>query len=320
MSNNKTIETLKFEPLHEDNIKAVHQMCNKNVQFLNHSFQTFKTTTIESKSFDPELTIVASELEGNIIAFFMVVFRRSQVFRKKRKVAVLKFFVVSKEWRYKGLGTKIYLELYKRIKNSENRCFRMKYEVMSSVPDYWLPGLDPRHTEAFFFLEKQGFKKKGERINLCVSLEEISDKKPLDHVNGYEISRATSNDKKELIPLKFMSKKYQLSFWPDEVGISLHKDLITTFIARESMSGRIIGWASHSVHFPGSFGPTGVDKRERGNKLGTILLNWCLWDMKQMGLKQATILWVEIETIYFYLKSRGAHISEIYWVMNKRIK
>ena len=303
MSNTKNIETLKFEPLHEDNLKAVHQMCNKNVQFLNHSFQTFKTTTIESKSFDPELSIVASDLEGKIIAFFMVVFRRSQIFRKKRKVAVLKFFVVSKEWRYKGLGTKIYLELYNRIKSSENGCFRMKFEVMSSVPDYWLPGLDPRHTEAFFFLEKQDFKKKGERINLCVNLEEISDDKPLDNLNGYVITRATINDKSELVPLKFMSKAYQLSFWPDEVGISLHREPVTTFIA-------------------GSFGPTGVDKRARGNKIGTILLNWCLWDMKQMfmELKQATILWVEIETIYFYLKSRGAHISEIYWVMNKRIK
>ena len=151
MSNNKNIETLKFEPLHEDNIKAVHGMCNNNVQYLNHTFQTFKATTIESKSFDPELTIIASDLEGNIIAFFMAVFRRAQVFRKKRKVAVLKFFVVSEEWRYKGLGTKMYLELYKRIINSEHKCFRMKYEVMSSVPDYWLPGLDPRHTDAFFF-------------------------------------------------------------------------------------------------------------------------------------------------------------------------
>jgi len=319
MSNNKNIESLKFEPLHEDNIKAVYEMCNNNVQFLNQTFQNFKMATIGSKSFNPELSIVASEPEGKVVAFFMAVFRRSQVFRKKRKVVVLKFFVVHKEWRYKGLGTKIYLKLYKRITNSENKCFRMKYEVMSSVPDYWLPGLDPRHTEAFFFLKKQGFKKKGERINLCINLEEFSDKNPLDQVNGYKIARATENDKDELIPLKFMSKAYQHSFWPDEVGISLQKDPITTFIARESNSGKILGWASHSVHFPGSFGPTGVNKGARGNKIGTILLNWCLWDMKQMGLKQATILWVEIDTIYFYLKSKDAHICEIYWVMNKRI-
>ncbi|MHA1257826.1 MAG: hypothetical protein ACTSPS_19765 [Promethearchaeota archaeon] len=62
MNTTNNIESLKFEPLHEDNIKAVHEMCNKNVQFLNHTFQTFKTTTIESKSFDPELSIVASDL------------------------------------------------------------------------------------------------------------------------------------------------------------------------------------------------------------------------------------------------------------------
>lgn len=317
MDNNKNIESLNFKPLNRENIKSVYQMCNNNVLFINQSFQTFEKATLGSKQFDPKLSIVASDTEGRIAAFFMIVFRRSNILRKKRKVAVLKFFVVDKEWRYNGLGSKIFLMLSKRIKKSEKKCFRMKFEVMSSQPDYWLPGLDPRHTEAFFFLKKHGFKKIGERINLCVNLENIE--KPPTELNRYKVSRATLNDKNELIPLAFMPKLYQLSFWPEEIEMSLHNESITTFIAREPKNGKIIGWASHSIHFPGSFGPTGVSKSARSKGLGTLLLNWCLWDIKQIGLKQAKILWVEGNTIYFYLKSRGAHICEIFWTMKKRI-
>ena len=114
MDNNKNIELLKFEPLNREDIKSVYRMCNNNVLFINQSFQTFEKATLGSKQFDPKLSIVASDTEGRIAAFFMIVFRRSNILRKKRKVAVLKFFVVDKEWRYNGLGSKIFLILSKK--------------------------------------------------------------------------------------------------------------------------------------------------------------------------------------------------------------
>jgi len=100
--------------------------------------------------------------------------------------------------------------------------------------------------------------------------------------------------------------------------MTFDNDPITTFIAKDQ-SGKIVGWASHSIHFPGSFGPTGVKKSLRGKGLGGVLLNWCLYDLKQMGLKIGKVMWVVDNTVYFYLKSKGAHICEFFWTMKRRV-
>ncbi len=71
-------------------------MCEKNVLFVSHPFPSFQRVTVESASFNPDLSVVALDVRGNVIAFFMVVLRRTFLFRKKRSVAVLKFFVVDK--------------------------------------------------------------------------------------------------------------------------------------------------------------------------------------------------------------------------------
>ena len=248
----------------------------------------------------------------------MAVIRRSHIPKKSRYVGVIKFFVVEKSWRNIGLGTKLFKIIHKKFKNSVKKCWRMRFLVHTSQPDYWLPGLDPRHTEAYFFLKKHGFKRGTERNNLWIDLEKFPNEQPPSEFRGYKISRAKLEEKDEIIPLKFMSRAYQMGFWPDETELTFRNDPITTFIARNS-NNEVIGWASHNTLYPSNFGPTGVRKSERGKGLGTILLDWCLWDMKQMGLKRAVIMWVTGNTVYFYLKSRGAHICEFYWSMKRRV-
>jgi predicted N-acetyltransferase YhbS len=320
----KNLDTLNMEPLSKENINKVHIMCEENVLFLSRSFDTFERHTIRSDLFNPELSIVVKDQDDVVIAFFMAVIRRSRVFIFSRNVAILKFFVVEKSWRNIGLGAKLFNVVHEKIKISEKKCWRMKFFIHTSQPNYWSPGLDPRHTEAYFFLKKHGFKKGYERNNLWIDLEEISEERPPSEFRGYKLSRATHEEKDEIIPLRFMSKIYQWGFWPDETELTFRNTPITTFIARNS-NNEVIGWASHNTLFCGgkqkesNFGPTGVKKSERGKGLGTVLLDWCLWDMKQMGLKQATIMWVTGKTVYFYLKSRGAHICEFYWPMKRKV-
>jgi len=314
-NNEIDLDALDLAPISDENCEKVYQMCESNVEHMSQPFQTFKRATLGSGLFNPDLTIVASDDKGNVVAFFMAVLREPFVL-KKRRVAVLKFFVVEEQWRYKGIGTGLFDLLHQTI--SENKCFRMKFEVLSSLPDYWYPGLDPRNTEALFFLKKLGFKKGHERINLCVDLSKISDEPPPMEHRGFKISRASKVDKEELVPLKFMPKVYQVGFWPQETAITFTNDPITSFIAKDQ-SGKIVGWASHSIHFPGSFGPTGVKKSLRGKGLGGVLLNWCLYDLKQMGLKIGKVMWVVDDTVYFYLKSKGARICEFFWTMKRRV-
>ena len=320
MSEDLRFNSLRFEPIGENNIEKVHQMCEDNVKFVSQTLETFKQATINSKQFKPEFSLVAIDSNGDPISFFMVVFRKPYVFKKIRDIAVLKFFVVREDWRYKGLGTYLFKELLLRVKKSKFKCFRMKFEVMVSMPDYWYPGLDPRHTRAFFFLKKLGFKKKYERVNLCVDLKTILDKKPPNQLKGFKIERALEDDIENVSSLSFIDKKYRWSSWPAEIRISFMNTPISTFLARDSANNnQIVGWATHSVGFPGCFGPTGVSKKVRGRGLGSILLRWCLWDLKNQGIEYCTIRWVGENTTYFYLKSVGAIMSPIYWTMSKRI-
>jgi ribosomal protein S18 acetylase RimI-like enzyme len=305
--------------LTHENIDRVHQFCEDNVRNISHSLETFKATTIQSRIFDPSLSVVLTEESGEIIAFFMGVLRKSLILKRFRKVAVLKFFIVHKDWRNRGIGTYLINHLTEKIEKSDNKSFRMKFEVMSSAPDYWYPGLDPRLTEAFFFLKKHGFKKGIERINLCKSLGDISSERPPSAYKGYRVKRAEKSDEEELVRLSFMPKLYQWSFWPDEIILSFQNSPITTFIVIDLTSEKIIGWASHSIQFPGSFGPTGVKKSERGRGLGKLLLKWCLWDLKtNFDVDQMIINWVQENTTYFYSKSIGAYICGLYWTMKKR--
>ncbi len=319
MSKLANFPTLTTSKLNESNSQDVYQFCESNVSHYSFSYEDFEKTTFIDHFFDPDFTIVVSDPNNQVVAFFQVVFRNPMVFRRTRKVAILKFFVVRKDWRRKGLGTHLFELLIEKVNASEFKCFKMKFEVGSSKPAYFLPGLDPRHTEAYFFLEKIGFKMGKERINLEVNIDTIPDDPPEKLISNFEISRADIESKPELSKLKFMPIIYRRSAWPKEILLSFMNTPITTFIAKNRGSGKIEGWASHSIHFLGSFGPTGVSKKVRKKGLGSLLLKWSLWDLKRLGAKQIRILWVELDTVKYYLKSVGAHISETFWTLTMRI-
>jgi mycothiol synthase len=320
MKEDSRFQSLGFEPLGPNNVEKVHLMCEDNVKFVSQSLDTFINATINSKFFVPEFSIVALDDKEAPVAFFVVQIKKPYVFKKYRDIAVLKFFVVRDDWQYKGLGTYIFTELLTRVKNSHYKCFRMKFDVMVSAPDYWYPGLDPRHTRAFFFLKKLGFRKGSERVNLSVDLNTISEERPPNQKDEFIIERAREEDIEYLVLLEFMDKKYRWSYWPEEIRLSFMNSPISTIVARDTKKDNtIIGWATHSVGFPGCFGPTGVSKKVRGKGIGGLLLRWCLWDLKSQGIDECTIRWVGENTTYFYLKSVGARIGQIYWTMNKRI-
>src|SRR5665648_133384 len=118
MTSNLRIKSLRFEVLNENNLNNVHSMCQNNVSFVSHSLKTFENATLKSNYFIPEFSMVALNDNDDIIAFFMVVIKKPYVFQKLRNIATLKFFVVYKKWRLKGIGTYLYNELLTRVKNS----------------------------------------------------------------------------------------------------------------------------------------------------------------------------------------------------------
>ncbi|MCK4280786.1 MAG: GNAT family N-acetyltransferase [Candidatus Lokiarchaeota archaeon] len=313
------MEELNIVPLTESNLRSVFEMCEENVLFYSFSFDTFKRATLMDEDYNPELSIVAVDEEDNPIAFFFAVFRRSILLKSRNKL-IIKMFIVEKNCRYQGIGTKMMNELLKRAKQQKNSVWRMKVSIMDSNPRYWLPGLDPRHTEAYFFLRKLGFKKnffERFRTDLEVDKRDFPKEEPLKEINGYKISRALQKDKEETVA--FIKKHFGKGTWPEETLISFENDPSTTFIVRDINNYKLVGFATHSAQHPGSFGPTGVLRNLRGKGIGGLLLKWCLWDIKQMGIDKCIIKWVACRTKYFYLKSAKARIFQIFWPMSRRI-
>jgi len=304
-----SIDDIVYKELSKNNIKGVYELFENNSPFFSLPFDYFIRGTLEDDGLDRNLSLISFDpkKEHPIAAFIIV--RRTD---KDEKYCFFKGCVVNQHYRRQGLGSRMFNELLYRIK--EKGITQIIYG--SSVPQYWQPGVDIRNTSLYFFLKKHGFKSLKARFNLTVSLGTIKTK-PATKKDGYIYERVQPKDFDTTF--NFVKQRFPDNTWADEVKFSFRFQPPTTFIAKDSKN-KIIGWATHSQFFPGSFGPTGVDKALRGKGIGTLLFLWCLWDIKKNGLDTCEIMWVDGDTVKFYSKVIGAYISPIFYPMYKKIK
>lgn len=91
-------------------------------------------------------------------------------------------------------------------------------------------------------------------------------------------------------------------------------------IARKGAT--IVGFCMYGGYegTPERFGPFGIDKTEQGKGLGTILLNDCLWKMKQEGLHGAWFLWTGEHSAAGHLYQKtGFKITRRFHVLKREI-
>jgi GNAT superfamily N-acetyltransferase len=300
-----------YQPLTKNNLEAVYELIRRNEPFYQSiSLEFFRRGTLGDDVFDPDLTLVLADPKtSKPIAAFAAVVRKGWV----RKNCYLKVCIVDKKYRRQGIGSMMLEEIIRRARRKIHWYDDIRYG--DSAPRYWQPGVDLRHTSLVFFLKKHGFLIRGTRYNLTCSLDTIT-KKPESERNGFKLERVKPSDFKATV--QFVKKNFRLGFWSREVPITYENHPPTTFIAKEK-TGVIVGFASHSTFFPGCFGPTGVKKALRGKGIGSELLRWCLWDMKQDGIDTCTIMWVTGDTIKFYSKVLGAYIHPVFQTMSRRI-
>jgi GNAT superfamily N-acetyltransferase len=303
------IDHHNFGKLTDENVQSVYQLFENNSPFFSIPIDYFRRGTLEDKGFDSELSLILFESKKlEPIAAFIVVIRP----KINENYCFFKGCVVDKEYQRLGIGSRMFKEFLKRAK--EKGVTRIVYGP--SVPDYWQPGVDIRNTDLYFFLKKHGFKTQKAIFNLTVSLNFMKSK-PASKKGNYTYERVQPHDFKETF--NFVKLHFPEGTWPEEVKSSFERKPPTTFVAKDTKN-EIIGWATHSQFFPGSFGPTGVLKSLRGKGIGTELFLWTLWDLKQNGLDNCEIMWVVGETVKFYSKTVGAYISPIYFPMYKKIK
>ena len=298
-----------YRKLSKDNIQSIYQLFENNSRFFSIPFDYFQRGTLEDDGLDYDLSLVLFNLETNKPISAFIVVKRNEI---SESYCFFKGCVVDNQYRRQGLGSKMFYEFLKRAK--EKKITQVIYGP--SVPEFWQPGVDIRNTSLYFFLKKQRFKSQKAIFNLTVSLDIIK-KEPASKMEGYEYGRVQPDDFDKTFD--FVKQHFPDGTWAEEVKISFKLDPPTTFIAKDAKN-EIVGWATHSLYFPGSFGPTGVLGSLRGKGIGTELFLWTLWDIKQNGLDTCEIMWVTGDTVKFYSKVIGAYISPIFYPMYKKIK
>ncbi|MFX0058991.1 MAG: GNAT family N-acetyltransferase [Candidatus Hodarchaeota archaeon] len=301
---------MEYYPLTEENLEDIYQLFRNNEKFYSIPLNYFRNGTIDDEDYDPEINLIVLNPETKKpIGAFLAVIRKGLI----RKNCYLKACIVDKNHQREGIGTMMLEEIIKRAK--EKLPWSASIYYGDSRPNYWQPGVDLRHTSLFFFLKKHGFKTHKMRYNLTVPLEKTI-VTPKTENEGYVFRRIQQEDFEQTY--YFVKENFSLGFWAEEVRLSFKNNPPTTFIAKDS-NDRIIGWATHSNLFPGSFGPTGVLKPLRGKGIGGELLSWCIWDMKKMGLENCTIMWVVGDIIKFYSKVLEAYIHPVFYPMSKKL-
>ncbi|MHA1508667.1 MAG: GNAT family N-acetyltransferase [Promethearchaeota archaeon] len=310
-NNNKglSLDEVDYRIFSKDNIQSIHQLFENNSRFFSIPFSYFQRGTLEDDGFDQNLSLILFNLETNKpIAAFIIV-KRTEI---NENHCFFKGCVVDKQFRRQGLGSEMFFEFIRRAK--ETGITQVIYGP--SVPDYWQPGVDMRNTSLYFFLKKHRFKSQKAIFNLTVSLDVVKNE-PVLIKEGYKFERVRPENFEKTYD--FVKQQFPNNTWATEVKFSFNFNPPTTFIAKDA-NNNIVGWATHSQFFPGSFGPTGVKESLRGKGIGAILFLWCLWDIKQKGLHTSEIMWVEGNTIKFYSKVSGAYISPIFYPMYKKIR
>lgn len=227
-----------------------------------------------------------------------------------REIGHLKFLVVAQEWHKQGIGSYLLDALEDRLRSIGVKQLR----VDERVPNYLNPGIDPRYTEGFCFLQKRGYELFGEAFHMKASLDQdfaTEDKEGELAKQGIRVFQAQPEDwprVREWLTQVFPN-------WVPEVERTFRNRPPSLHLAEKK--DQVIAFSAYNVMNPGTgwFGPMGTDPGFQGRGIGSVLLKRCLRDLKAEGRDQAIIPWVG--PLCFYFREVGATVSRIFWRMVK---
>ncbi|MCX8011043.1 MAG: GNAT family N-acetyltransferase, partial [Ignavibacteria bacterium] len=252
------------------------------------------------------ITLLAEE-QDEIIGFMMGVIRNHAV----GKYGYIKLMAVKSDRRREGIATKLFEIIMNKF--TAEKCERVR--IYESHPNYFMPGIDPRYTEAVCFAERRGFKKFGDTSNLLcdLTLQNFDTKKEEDELVNYglTIKRADLDDKEKT--LSFIKQYWEA--WIPEVSNQFRNEPISLHICLKD--NHVIGFSGYDGNNLniGWFGPMGTDPNYRGKSIGGVLLKRCLKDQKEQGHQFAIIPWVG--PIPFYMHHCNAKVHRVFWRYEK---
>lgn len=305
-----------------EDLSGITEFLNANLNYDSLSKNLLKEKLVDDPDWEPEKALIYHDGE-KIIGFMQGVNREIHGTR----YGYIKLMAVDKSNRRQGIAGALYEQLEGSFISDNVEVVRI-YDVPKN---YFMPGIDPRYTEAVCFAIRMGFKRFGDACNMIVNLDESSwdtTKKETALLNhGIEIKRAKVHDKQNVID--FVKDGWAL--WKHEIETAFKDDPPSIHVAylharlprhggQAARQGEIMAFSAHNGNNKGTgwFGPMGTHPDLRGKGIGSILLLRCLYDMKQMGQKRAIIPWVD--HIDFYAHHANARVDRVFWRYEKQLK
>lgn len=281
---------------------------NDNMAYDRLNENLLKEKLADDPNWEPTKALVCHD-GARILGFMQGVIRDINGTR----VGYIKLMAVDKGYRRQGIGKTLYLHLESQFIDDKVEVVRI-YDVPMN---YFMPGIDPRYTEAVCFAIRMGFKRFGDASNMIVNLNESDwdtakeEKSLLNH--GIEIKRAKVHEKQNVID--FVKDGWAL--WIHEIEAAFINDPPSIHVSY--LRGEIKAFSVHNANNRGTgwFGPMGTHPDLRGKGIGRILLLRCLKDIKLMGQKKAIIPWVD--HIDFYAHHTNAHVDRVFWRYEKQL-
>ena len=292
-----------------EDLSAITEFLNANLDYdsLNESLLREKLT--EDPNWEPKKALICND-NDKILGFMQGVIRDI----RGTRYGYIKLMAVDKNYRRQGIAR----ILYEKLENSF-RFDNVDVVRIYDVPmNYFMPGIDPRYTEALCFAMRTGFIRFGDSVNLTVNLNEsdwdTSEEEKALKILGIEVRRAEAHEKQNVID--FVKEEWTL--WTHEVEMAYKDNPPSIHVAK--LRGKIKAFSAHNGNNKGTgwFGPMGTHPDLRGKGIGSILLKRCLNDMRLMGQKSAIIPWVD--HLDFYVHHAKARVDRVFWRYEKQLK
>lgn len=190
--------------------------------------------------------------------------------------------------------------------------------LAGNPPVYLWPGIDARYTAMTCLAAHAGFERYADAVDMVVDLQaaDLDCAPDTDRLAaaGLTVRRASSTESERLVDW-LRAGPWGSSSWPDEAAATLARQPAGCHVACRGEG--YVGFACHGSVRRGWFGPMGTIEPERRHGIGSLLLRYCLYDMKAAGLQVARIGWVG--PVGFYTRSVGARVERVYWQYRKAL-
>lgn len=297
-----------MEELRPADLPALLALCDAALPLDTFSLDLLHTRLLEEP--DPEQSIRLVIRDGERLLGVMATGVRGA---GEDRFPAVNLFAVHPDVRRRGLATVLLAETEARVREAGFPALR----VGRAAPIYFWPGVDLRYTPALCLLQRHGYARTDDAVNMQVDLHASSwDTREAEATlaaDGYVVRRLRPGDREH-----FTRRLREVwgPTWEYEAACSLRNDPVSTWLATES--GQIRAFASYNVTaFSNGFGPTGTDEALRGRGLGRVLFHRCMADLRELGHGECEVCWVG--PVSFYARIANAWIHRVFWSLEKQL-